>query len=127
MLFLLLFFNGLMVEFYFYTLNSELWPPQERSLLSISHLWFGCFHHPLWCRLWNLLYDLINLETQALNLFIPCWESFSCCNYNLAHPFTTKVHDQPFTPCGFCITTKSESQTHIDHVVLLILYLLLSL
>ena len=24
----------------------------------------------------------------------------------IAHPFTTKVHDQPFTPCGFCITTK---------------------
>lgn len=31
----------------------------------------------------------------------------------IAHPFTTKVHDQPFTLRGFCITTKVwESHPH---------------
>lgn len=44
----------------------------------------------------------------------------------IAHPFTTKVHDQPFT-WSFASLLKSESHTHVDHVVLLILYLLLSL
>ena len=31
----------------------------------------------------------------------------------IVHPFTTKVHDQPFTLCGFCITIKVwESHPH---------------
>ena len=44
-----------------------------------------CLHglgHPVGLGLGDLLDDVVHLETQALDLLVPCREGFSCCAYN---------------------------------------------
>jgi len=43
------------------------------------HLMFICTAQPVWRRRRNLLNDVVDLEAQALNLLVPCRQSFLHC------------------------------------------------